>query len=268
VINNRFNKKVLTLLIAGVMLSSPLLAADEDKTGTNPIAFSHDIRAYNEFSWLNTEGDGTSNLTTLEFRTPFMDGKWQFRARTRYNIVNIDPGDDGLGAVDDSGMGDTDMRFLTVLNMNMETKQAWAAGLEVFLDTASEDSLGSGTTSLGPQIFFVQFLEGGLFAPGLQYQISVDEDDGRSKNNKFVIDLNYLKMADDKQSWFFADPQIVIDIENDVELAIIDFEFGWMMTSWFKKMKGQSFYIRPSIGVGQYRGADGSVEVGYKYIGW
>jgi hypothetical protein len=32
--------------------------------------------------------------------------------------------------------------------------------------------------------------------------------------------------------------------------------------------QGRSFYLRPSIGVGSDRPADGSVEVGYKIVGW
>ena len=52
-----------------------------DKSGTNPINFQRDLRIYNEYLWLNTAGDGNQNLTTLEFRTPFAGGKWQFRAR-------------------------------------------------------------------------------------------------------------------------------------------------------------------------------------------
>ena len=160
------------------------------------------------------------------------------------------------------------MRFLTIFSMNMEKKTAWAGGLEVFLDTASEDVLGSGTTSLGPQIFYVKFLPRGLFAPGLQYKFSVDEDSGRSDTDQILIDLNYLRMGLDKQSWFFTDPQIVIDNENNVEFAIVDFEWGWMMTKWKKDLKGHSFYVRPSIGVGGHRPTDGSIEIGYKIVGW
>ena len=37
----------------------------------------------------------------------------------------------------------------------------------VFLNTASEDTLGTGVTSLGPQVFYVKFLPTGLLAPGL-----------------------------------------------------------------------------------------------------
>ena len=108
----------------------------------------------------------------------------------------------------------------------------------------------------------------GLFAPGLQYKFSVDEDSGRDEVDQILIDLNYLKMAADKQSWFFTDPQIVIDNEADVEYAIVDFEFGWMMTNWYQDLKGQSFYLRPSVGVGADRPTEGSIEIGYKLVGW
>ena len=258
----------LTVLVALVVFTTNGVAQEEDKTGTNPIKFTRDIRFYNEYSWLNTEGDGTQNLTTVEFRTPFPGGKWQWRVRARFNSITADLNDDGIDDIDESGIGDADMRFLTVFNLNQTKKTAWAGGLEVFFDTASEDALGSGTTALGPQLFYVKFLQRGLFAPGLQYKFSVDEDTGRSEIDQVLIDLNYLRMAKDKQSWFFTDPQIVIDNENDIEFAIVDFEFGWMMTKWWPDMKGHSFHIRPSVGIGDDRPTDGSIEVGYKVVGW
>ena len=225
-------------------------ASKKDKTGTNPINFQQEIRFYNEYTSLNTSGDGKQNVATLEYRTPLLDGKWQYRLKVKHNSVLADTNNDGNDNIDESGLGDIDMRFLTILNMDMETKTAWAAGLEIFLNTASEDTLGSGTTSLGPQIFYVKFLDSGLFAPGFQYKFSVDEDDGRSKTDQSIIDLNYLLMAKDKKSWFFTDPQIIIDNEKSQEFAIVDFEFGWMANQWFEKLKGHSFYVRPSIGVG------------------
>jgi hypothetical protein len=239
-----------------------------DKTGTNPINFQREIRFYNEYSWLNTAGDGNQNLATVEFRTPFLDGKWQFRVKARHNSIDADLNNDGIDDIDESGIGDTDLRFLTVPFLDMPNRQAFAVALEVFLDTASDSTLGSGATSLGPQMFYVKFLPTGLFAPGLQYKFSVDEDSGRSEVDQVLIDLNYLRMAKDKQSWFFTDPQIVIDNETDKEFAIVDLEFGWMMTKWWPEKKGQSFYVRPSFGVGGDRPTDGSIEVGYKFVGW
>jgi hypothetical protein len=242
-------------------------AQAKDKTGTNPINFQNEARLYNEFSWLNTEGDGYQNLTTLELRTALFEGKWQYRVRVKYNAIQIDADDDGVDEVDDSGLGDIDMRLITVPYMNKANKTAIAAGLEVFLDTASEDALGLGSTSLGPQVFLVKFFSRGLFAPALQYKFSVDEDDGRSEVDQFLVDLNLLIMAKDKQSWFFTDPQIVIDNETNTEFAIVDLEFGVMMSKW-TDLKGHSLYIRPSFGLGSDRPVDYSVEIGYKVVGW
>lgn len=274
------------------------LAPKSDKTGTNPMNFQYEFRVYNEFQWLNTDGDGEQNVTTLEGRMPLFNGKLQLRVRARYANLEADvdvspnrrllsrlsdrefrrdrrsphrsthPGLRNLVDfdVDESGFGDTDFRLLMVPYANMEKKQAIALGLEVFLDTASEDVLGSGATSLAPQIFYGKFFSRGLFAPGIQYKFSVDEDKGRSKIDQFIIDLNFLFMAKDKLSWFFADPQIVIDNENHEEFAIVDLEYGVMMSKWWPKLKGQSAYIRPAIGVGRDRPTDGSVEVGYKFV--
>jgi hypothetical protein len=274
-----FSTVLAVFLIIG-LASTVVWAEDDvkeamkaDKTGTNPINFQRETRLYNEYSWLNTEGDGYQNLTTFEFRTPFANGKWQFRLRARYNILTADFNDDGVDDVDESGFGDMDVRFLTV--PYIKGTNAFAYAMEVFFNSASEDTLGSGTTSLGPQVFAVKFFKGGfgpykgggLFAPGLQYKFSVHEAAGRDEVDQILIDLNFLMMAKDKQSWFFTDPQIVIDNENDIEFAIVDFEFGWMMSKW-TDLKGYSVYIRPSVGVGAHRPTDGSVEVGFKIVGW
>lgn len=239
-----------------------------DKTGTNPVNFQRDIRVHYEYLELNTKGDGNQNVTTLEFRTPFAGGKWQYRLRARHSAIDADLNDDGIDDIDESGTGDTDMRFLTVPVFNMAKRQALAFGLELFFDTASEDALGSGTDSLGPQVFYVKFLPRGLFAPALQYKFSVSEDTGRDETDQWLIDLNYLRLAKDKQSWFFTDPQIIIDDEQDTEFAIVDLEWGWMMTNWFEDLTGHSFYVRPSFGVGADRPSDYSVELGYKVVGW
>ncbi len=259
------------VLVLSVAFSPVAFAQTEeqktDQTGTNPINFSKDFRVYDNYTWLNF-GDGTANVLTAEYRTPIFGGKWQWRVRARYTGIEADFNNDGFNEIDQTGVGDMDMRFLTVLSLNMEKKTAWAAGLEVFLDTASEDVLGTGATAFGPQLFYVKFLQRGLFAPGLQYKFSVDEDLGRPDIDQILIDLNYLRMAEDKQSWFFTDPQIIIDNEANREFMIVDLEWGWMMTKWKKDMQGHSFYVRPSIGVGEERLTDYSIEVGYKIVGF
>ena len=153
--------------------------------------------------------------------------------------------------------------------MNTEKKFAIATGLEVFLDTAEEDSLGSGATSLGPQVFAVFFKPfGGLFylmSPAYQHKFSVDEDDGRSDSQQGLIDIYFLKMSSDKQRWVLLNPTGVLDYENNTEFLNIDVEVGTMLDKVLGT-KGHSVYLRPGFQIGGDRPADGSVECGYKII--
>ena len=41
-----------------------------------------------------------------------------------------------------------------------------------------------------------------------------------------------------------------------------------MMSKWNKNLRGHSYYARPSIGLGTNRPTDGSIELGYKIVGW
>lgn len=241
------------------------LADKSDQTGTNPINFTFDLRVYNEYLWLNTAGDGNQNLTTVEFRVPFLDGKWQFRVRARANVINADLNDDGVDELDESGFGDLDFRFLTVPYVNPEKRIAFAAGLEVFLDTASDEALGSGSTSLGPQIFLVFFkpfgLDIDLFAPAYQHKFSIDGNDV----NQSLIDLFMLKTSEDKTLWVLVNPVFVIDHEANTEYMLIDIELGTMLDKYLGTM-GHSVYVRPSVGIGGDRPYDASIEVGYKMV--
>jgi len=233
-----------------------------DKTGTNPIAFTFDLRLYNEHQWLNTAGDGDQNVTTLEFRAPLLDGKLQFRVKARVIDIDADLNGDGVADADDSGFGDTDLRFLVVPHVDMANKFAFAVGLEIFLDTASEDVLGAGSTALGPQVFAVFFKPFDspyidLFAPAYQHRFSVDGNDV----NQSLIDLFFLKTAKDKSWWMLLDPQFILDHETGKDFILIDAEFGLMVGA-----PGHSIYVRPSVGIGGDRPYDASFEAGYKII--
>jgi hypothetical protein len=112
-------------------------AMKKDNTGTNPINFTHDLRIFHEYQFLNTPGDGDQQVTTLAFRTPFHSGKWQFRVRARGQQLNIDTNDDGIDEVNEGGTGDWDMRILTVPILDMKNKFALAAGFETFQNRMS-----------------------------------------------------------------------------------------------------------------------------------
>ena len=240
----------------------------KDKTGTNPINFTFDLRVYNEYLWLNTAGDGNQNVTTLEYRQPFLEGKYQFRTRIRGVGIEADLNNDGIDDRDSSGLGEVDFRFLTVPYVNMKARQAVAVGFETFLPTGNA-VVGSERLSFGPQVFAVFFapfgIKGTLIAPAYQHKFSVWEDDGVANLHQGLIDIFLLWSSSDKQNWALIDPQIVIDYKNDIVFSLIDVEVG-MMLDQFLGTKGHSAYLRPSVGIGGNRPTDGSIEVGYKVV--
>ena len=240
----------------------------KDKTGTNPANFTYDARLYNEYRWLNTAGDGGQNITTLEFRAPFAGRKWQIRGKVRAVDLQADLNDDGTDDVDEFGFGDIDLRIMNIPYFNMQKKFALALGVEFFLNTASEDALGAGATSVAPLVFlgfFNPFGPGTVFFPGYQHTYSIDEDDGRSRVHQGLIDLFLVKTWGDNQFWGYIDPQIILDYENDIEFMLIELQVGMMVDKYFGT-KGHSTYILPSFGVGTDRPYDWSLEVGYKII--
>ena len=277
-----FSTILAGLLIAG-WVSTSALAQDEaeaaakedvkatfekDKTGTNPMNFTFDARLYNEYQWLNTAGDGGQNITTFEFRAPFADGKWQFRSKLRAVDLKADFNDDGTDDVDDFGFGDIDVRFMTIPYINMQKKLAVALGVEFFLNTASEDSLGAGAWTVAPLVFLPIFNPlgpGSIFVPGYQHKISFYEDSGRDQVHLGVIDFFLVKTFAQNQYWAYIDPQIVLDYENSREFMLVELQAG-MMLDKFVGSKGHSIWILPSFGVGSDSPYDFSFEVGYKYI--
>jgi hypothetical protein len=239
-----------------------------DSTGTNPMNFTFDARLYNEFQWLNTAGDGSQNITTLEFRAPLGDGKWQFRGKFRTQSLSADTNNDGSDNVDESGFGDTDLRFMTVPYMNMKKRIALAPGVEFLLPTATDPALGSGAWTVAPFIFLGYFNpigKGSIFVPGYQHFISLDEDPGRDKVHRGLIDMFLVKTFAKNQYWAYVDPQIILDYENSKEFMQLELQGGMMLDNLFG-VKGHSIWVMPSFGIGSDRPYDTSLEVGYKYV--
>lgn len=244
-----------------ILTSRPSRQDEEakDDTGTNPILFTNDFRIYTELQELDVDGDNSGLVQTFEYRWPVGE---QSQVRTRLRGVSRSFDMEGDGSSDTtSGIGDFDVRFLTI----PFSGDGWAiaTGLEAFIDTASDDLLGDGKTSLGPQIFAVKFNPGlgmALFAPAYQYVFDVAGDDDRADVDKSQIDLFALWTAKDKSWWVLFDPQIVLDHESDLEFGQVELEFGQMMFG------GLSSYIRPGFGVGGDRPVEWNLELGFKVI--
>ena len=241
---------------------------EKDSTGTNPLNFVNDARVYNEYQWLNTAGDGGQNITTLELRAPLFDNKWQFRGKMRGQWLSADFNNDGNDDVDESGFGDTDLRFMTIPYMNLEKRIGVAPGLEFFLPTATDPSLGSGAWTVAPFVFLGYFNPigaGSIFIPGYQHKISLDEDPGRDRVHQGLFDFFLVKTFADNQYWAYVDPQIILDYEKSQEVMLLELQAGTMLDKLIGK-PGHSIWIMPSFGIGTDRPYDYSLEVGYKYV--
>ena len=239
-------------------------AFEKDKTGTNPLNFTFDARLYDEYRWLNTDGDGSQNLVTAEFRAPFASGKWQIRAKVRSVNLKADFNDDGFNDVSQSGFGDTDIRIMTVPYLSMEKMMGVGVGVEAFIDTASEDALGAGATSLAPFIFlgfFNTIGPGSIFVPGYQHTFSIDEADGVSEVSQGLIDMFLVKTWSENRYWGYVDPQIVLDYKEHTEFMLLEIQAGMMLGR-----AGHSIWAMPSFGVGTDRPYDFSLEIGYKIV--
>jgi hypothetical protein len=161
-----------------------------------------------------------------------------------------------------------DLRFMTIPYMNMKKKMAVALGAEFFLNTASEDVLGTGAWTVAPLIFYAYFNPfgpGSIIVPGYQHKFSVDEDDGRPEVHQGLIDIFIVKTWDGNQYWGYIDPQILLDYEKDTEFMLLEIQAG-MMTDKYFGTKGHSTWLMPSFGVGHDRPYDFSIEVGYKIV--
>ena len=268
------------LLILLVMGPTPALA-QEDNTGTNPANFTYDFRIIAEMAELDDPG-GSSLTTTFEYRWPLgrdvanlrgeeggstfydMGKKFGARLRMKYKNLNIDtPGAAPFENSNVSGIGDLDARVLWMAYASR--KVIIVPGLEAFFNTATNDALGSGKTSLGPVVFavFPGILGGSsLFAPAYQYVFDIAGDNDRADISRSQIDLYFVWLLAKGKNWLIVDPQIILDHKNSKEMATIEAEWGFMIVP----KSGISGYMRPGTSIGDEKPYSWNFETGIKFV--
>ena len=277
-----FVARTVQICLVLLVLTGPTPGlAQEDNTGTNPVNFTYDARFITEVAEF-ADGGGSLITNTFEFRWPLgrnvanlqggeagslfydMGTKAAMRVRARYLNLSVDtPGAAPFGTSEVSGIGDFDARVLYMAHTSK--KLIVATGLEAFFDTASNDALGSGKTSLGPQVFtvFPGILGGrSLFAPGYQYVFDVAGSSSRPDISRSQIDLYFVWLLANGKNWLIVDPQIILDHENSKELGTIEAEWGFMIAP----SAGVSTYLRPGIGIGADKPYSWNIEVGLKFV--
>lgn len=272
--------QLFTLLLVLILSSTNLFAQEKDNTGTNPASFTYDTRFYSEMAAL--PGESGSLLTnTLEFRWPlgkdivkakgmenesFMNSlgaKFGTRVRVRYKDLNIEnSGNAPFNNSNVSGIGDIDARVLWLAYASKSL--IFVPGLEATFNTSTNDALGYGANVLMPTIFFVfpnLLGKGSLFAPGYQYLVNIDGGEEK-KISRSQIDLYFVWLIGKGTNWLIVDPQIVIDHDTDKYPALIEVEWGYMISA----LPGTSVYLRPGVGIGADRPYDWNFEGGLKFV--
>jgi hypothetical protein len=264
--------------LAILIPATPALAQDEDNSGTNPLNFTYDARWIIEMAQFKEDG-GSLVTNTFEFRAPLgrdianlgggslfadMGKTFGIRFRGRYNNLSVDtPGAPPFNTSSVSGIGDFDARLLGVPYASKNL--IIAGGLEAFFDTASNDALGAGKSSLGPQVFFAfPGVLGGssLFVPGYQYVFDIGGPGSASNISRSQIDLYFVWLLAGVKNWLIFNPQIILDHENSQEFTTIEGEFGYMIA----QSVGASVYMRPGVGIGAARPYSWNLEIGLKFI--
>ena len=62
--------------------------------------------------------------------------------------------------------------------------------------------------------------------------------------------------------WLIVNPQINLDQENDLNIYIVDVEFGYTIP----QLPGTSIHVRPGAGIGGDRPFDFTFEFGIRFI--
>jgi hypothetical protein len=246
-------------------------AKKKDNSGTNPVNFTYDFRIIQEMQQFKDDG-GSQNKSYLEFRAPMgrdianvtgqeagslvdLGSRFAVRLRGYYNTVNFN--DAANTTV--SGIGDFDARIIAVAHAT--SKFAIAPGLEAFFNTASNDVIGSGSTTLAPVVFFGFFNLLGkysIFAPGLQHQFSVEGN----KVSRTILDIYYVKMLAKGKNWLIINPQPIFDWENNTQYMVVDVEWGFMIVP----KSGIAGYVRPGFGIGADRPFNYNFEFAIKFV--
>jgi hypothetical protein len=272
--------KNLTCLLVSVLLlvASTTFAQEKkkDNSGTNPVNFTFDYRLYTELRQFKNDG-GSLQLHTAEFRWPLfgdvanlkgenagfysdMGKRFAMRFKAKYSNLSVnDTSSAPLGSYSVSGISDFDIRILAIAYASKSF--IFAPGLELFVNTASNSALGSGSTSLAPVLFGVfpgLVGKGSLFAPGYQYVFDISGN----PVSRSQIDLYFVWMLAGGKNWLIIDPQFILDHNNDTEFMTIEAEWGFMIA----RQAGLSGYVRPGIGIGEYRPFDYNLEFAVKFI--
>lgn len=238
----------------------PLAALGQDEMpddGTDPTRLNTSFSTSYEYVDLPNLGD--VQTMTLKIGTP-ISGDGRTGINFKLPLVSTSFGDSGFG------IGDASIKLTRVLVVT--PSYGIVLGAEAVFDTADSPDRGAGVDLLKLSGVYAFFLKSkAIFAPSVVHSVSIGNPlPGRSDVNVTTIDFYYVPKLRNPKAYMTVDPAIVYNWESDEILGGLSVTFGQSVDLGIAG--NESFFIKPSVGVGGGSGLDLGLEVGFKVVGF
>lgn len=254
----QITKSIAPGVLLTVIATAAMAQEGEVNNGTDPTKLS--TTAQIRFESLEL-GDGfTNNTLYLRFTQP-LGAAQRSSVELKLPIVSTNILDDT-----EYGLGDFSLKFTHLSSLTQQ--YGVLLTLEAIFDTAAAADHGAGSNVLRPGITYARFLSGGaIFAPTLQHAFTVGETDpGRTDVNLTVLDLYYVPKLDDPLNYMTIDPALIYDWERDQLSPTLAVTVGRVIPTGLPG--SSSFFLKPSVGIGDDASYDWGLEVGFKVVGF
>jgi len=227
------------------------LPSTDDKTGTNPLNIQTTVVVVNDFRSLP---DALfSNTSRYRYVMPL--------ARRRMSAwLDLPILASNVTGRTEAAFGDLGVRWSWI--PWIQRSRGVLVGVDTAWRTATNEALGDGRHTLAPFVQMV-FLPSPATVTGASYmqRQSVGGDSQRLDISEGVATF-YLAWLPTAAMWTIAEPQMVVDYENDDTSGRIDVELGRVLFG------GVGTYVRPGLGIGSRsaRPFDWKLEIGFRVI--
>ncbi len=248
------------IIFLSLFLNTSVLALDADTQqpgdqpppGTNPTDIL--TRGDLKYKFIKSQSGAETHAATVRLDYAVSP---DVLVRVDVPYVDVDPKHSSIDS--DSGLGDLFVRL--GWRALAQPKFALFFGADFFLDTASEDLLGTGTTIAAPLVAGMWVLPEQKALAGVILSHAVDIDGDLDISETEIRPL-YIKSLPNS-SWLLVDTHLFIDWKDDNE-------FGWYQELQLGKMLTEKFgiTIAPGYGItGDNRTVpDWTIETGIRYF--
>lgn len=220
-----------------------------DKTGTNPANLQNIVELFNRFESV----DDPLFVDQVNWRYGQAFAARRMRAR-----VDLPLTFGNLTGRTEAGFGDVALGWEWLAAVRRHV--GFLTGLDLTLDTSSNDALAIGHHTLAPAVGIVVVPRDVLIL-SLRYdqRLSLKSVDGLPDINKGTLDAALVRRFAER-SWLRAATSFDIDFEEDDTWGAVRGEWGRLLSGGF------STWVRAGAGLGTSKPMDWTVELGFRFV--